>query len=64
MENIGTMVKDMKDAKNACTDMFTKCKKAEDASVRLISDCMNFDVQNLNQSKIAEEAGSKIIGFV
>ena len=62
IENVQRMAKEMAAAKNDCVAMFAKCKKAEDASVRLISDCMHFDVQALNQSKIAEEAGSKITG--
>jgi len=62
IQNIDSMAKKMKNDKKACIDAFIKCKKAEDASVRLINDCMNFDVQSLNQSKIAEEAGSKITG--
>ena len=63
IQTMDKMAKDMRTAKKNCTDMFSECKKAEDASVKLISDCMNFDVQALNQSKIAEDAGSKIIGL-
>jgi len=63
MQNIDKLAKDIKKEKGKCTDMFAKCKKAEDKAVRLISECMNFDVQNLNQTKIAEEAGTKEIGF-
>jgi len=63
IQTMDNMAKDMKAAKKTCTDTFSECKKAEDASVKLISDCMNFDVQALNQSKIADDAGSKIIGF-
>merc|ERR1712106_389610 len=62
-QTMETMAKDMKDAKKTCTKTFSLCKKAEDASVKLINDCMNFDVQALNQSKIADDAGSKLIGF-
>merc|ERR1711892_776132 len=63
VQTMETMAKDMKDAKKTCTKTFSLCKKAEDASVKLINDCMNFDVQALNQSKIADDAGSKLIGF-
>ena len=54
IQTMDKMAKDMRTAKKTCTDTFTECKKAEDASVKLISDCMNFDVQALNQSKIAD----------
>jgi len=63
MQSIDKLAKDIKKEKGKCTEMFAKCKKAEDKAVRLISECMNFDVQNLNQTKIAEEAGTKEIGF-
>ena len=62
IQNIIILEPEMKAAKNNCVSIFAKCKKAEDASVRLINDCMNFDVQALNQTQIAEEAGSEITG--
>ena len=52
----------MKKDKNACISTFSRCKKAEDATVQLIGVCMNFDTQDLNQTQIAAEAGSKVIG--
>ena len=50
----------MRAAKKICVSAFSKCKKAEDATVRLIYDCMNFDTQPLNTSAIAAEAGANI----
>ena len=63
IQTMDKMARDIRNAKKTCTDTFSLCKRAEDASVKLISDCMNFDVQALNQSKIADDAGSKLIGI-
>ena len=56
------IAQDMKKAKNVCLNTFTLCKKAEDASVSLIGDCMNLDSQDLNETFIAKQAGSEITG--
>ena len=56
------IAKDMREAKSDCLDAFTLCKKAEDAAVRLIGDCMNYATQDLNQTNISKQAGAEIIG--
>jgi len=56
------IAKQMKTDKKVCIDTFILCKKAEDASVRLISECMQFNSQDLDQAQIAKEAGAEIIG--
>ena len=48
--------------KNDCIDTFILCKKAEDAAVRLIGDCMYYATQDLNQTNISKQAGAEIIG--
>ena len=52
----------MREAKSDCLDAFTLCKKAEDAAVRLIGDCMYYATQDLNQTNISKQAGAEIIG--
>ena len=61
--NMQTIAKDMKDAKKECVNVFIKCKKSEDAAVKLIYECMNFDVQLLDHAAIATDAGSNITGL-
>jgi len=56
------IAKQMKQDNKKCVAAFSKCKKAEDASVKMIGDCMWFETQGLDQAQIAIEAGSEIIG--
>ena len=53
----------MKKAGLICTDTFPLCKKVEDASLKHISNCLNFKTQNLNHSLIAENAKAAISGY-
>ena len=59
---IQKIAKDMKQEKNDCLDTFILCKKAEDAAVRLIGDCMNYATQDLNQTNISKQGGAEIPG--
>ena len=63
MGTMDTMAKATKTGKKTCTEAFSMCKRAEDASVGLIYNCMDFDVQAMNQSAIASDAGAKITGY-
>ena len=61
IQTIDKMGKDMKKAATTCTNTFSLCKKAEDASLKHINDCMNFETQNLNYTQI--HANADIDGF-
>merc|ERR1712025_698849 len=57
------IAKSMKKSKKACLAQFTECKKAEDAAVRLIEECMFFPTQpELNQTLLSIQAGAEIVG--